>query len=78
MLLMTRDHHDEAVPESKKSKVEAEDEAKASPYTAGGSNLMPTNRRIVQFSTPAREPKPGDRIVYVDGAFDLFRILSLY
>lgn len=77
MLLMTRDHHDEAVLESKRSKTDltepVEEETKASPYTSGGSHLMPTNRRIVQFSTPAREPKPGDRIVYVDGAFDLFR-----
>jgi len=35
---------------------------------------LPTTKRIAQFSS-GREPKPGDRIVYVDGAFDLFRIL---
>ena len=35
------------------------------------SRFMPTSRRIVQFSdgVPAA---PGARIVYIDGAFDLF------
>lgn len=33
--------------------------------------MLPISRRIVQFST-AKEPKPTDRIVYVDGVFDLF------
>ena len=31
---------------------------------------IPTTHRIAQFSSP-REPKRGDRIVYVDGTFDL-------
>lgn len=33
--------------------------------------MLPISRRIVQFST-AKEPSPEDRVVYVDGAFDLF------
>jgi ethanolamine-phosphate cytidylyltransferase len=32
---------------------------------------MPTSRRIVQFSSGRAAP-PGARIVYIDGAFDLF------
>ena len=37
------------------------------------SHFLPTSRRIVQFSE-GKEPKPGDRVVYVDGAFDLFHL----
>lgn len=35
------------------------------------SNFLPTSRRILQFSN-ARTAKPGDRVVYMDGAFDMF------
>ena len=34
---------------------------------------MPTTQKIAQFSN-GREPRDGDRIVYVDGAFDLFHV----
>jgi cytidyltransferase-like protein len=44
--------------------------SKLSPYTGVGQYL-PTSRRIVQFSE-GREPKPTDKIVYMDGTFDLF------
>ncbi len=61
MLLMTRDHHS---PDPSA--------AVQSPYTAG-SKMMPSNHRLVQFSQPIREPKATDKIIYVDGGFDLFR-----
>ena len=35
------------------------------------SRVMPTSRRIVQFSNGVPAP-PGARTVYIDGAFDLF------
>ncbi|XP_021763279.1 ethanolamine-phosphate cytidylyltransferase-like [Chenopodium quinoa] len=35
------------------------------------SHFFPTSRRIVQFSN-GKGPKPDSRIVYIDGAFDLF------
>ncbi|KAK3437522.1 hypothetical protein EUGRSUZ_C02186 [Eucalyptus grandis] len=35
------------------------------------SQFLPTSRRIVQFSN-AKGPDPNARIVYIDGAFDLF------
>lgn len=35
------------------------------------SNFLPTSRRIVQFSN-AKGPGPNARVVYIDGAFDLF------
>ncbi len=34
---------------------------------------MPTTQKIRQFSD-GRAPEPGDKIVYVAGAFDLFHI----
>lgn len=44
--------------------------SKAGPLT-GVSHFLPTSKRIVQFSE-GREPAPGDKVVYVDGTFDLF------
>lgn len=35
------------------------------------SRFMPTSRRIVQFSDGIPAP-PNARIVYIDGAFDMF------
>ena len=35
------------------------------------SHFLPTSRRIVQFSN-GKGPGPDARIVYIDGAFDLF------
>ena len=46
-----------------------------SPYT-GVSQFLPTTRKLLQFASGV-EPKPGDRIVYCPGAFDLFRILRV-
>uniref|UniRef100_A0A0D3GXK6 ethanolamine-phosphate cytidylyltransferase n=1 Tax=Oryza barthii TaxID=65489 RepID=A0A0D3GXK6_9ORYZ len=40
------------------------------------SNFLPTSRRIMQFSNGqlicTQAPLPGARVVYIDGAFDLF------
>jgi ethanolamine-phosphate cytidylyltransferase len=35
------------------------------------SSFLPTSRRLVQFSN-GRTPEEGARIVYIDGAFDVF------
>jgi hypothetical protein len=35
------------------------------------SRFMPTSRRIVQFSDGV-PPRPDERVVYIDGGFDLF------
>ena len=37
------------------------------------SHFMPTSRRIVQFSS-GRSPPHGGKVVYIDGAFDLFHV----
>lgn len=78
MLLMTRDHHKRG--ESSISNVNAQDLGSFSQGTASAdkqrttiSHCLPTSKRIVQFSE-GREPKETDRVVYVDGTFDLFHI----
>lgn len=43
-----------------------------SPWT-GVSQFLQTSQKIIQFASGA-EPQPGDTIIYVAGAFDLFRI----
>ncbi|XP_043209908.1 ethanolamine-phosphate cytidylyltransferase-like [Amphibalanus amphitrite] len=43
-----------------------------SPWT-GVTQFLPTTRQLIQFSS-GRAPKPGDRVVYVAGAFDLFHV----
>ena len=45
----------------------------AVPYTAS-SKLLPSTKRIVQFASPIRELTPEDRVIYVDGGFDLFHV----
>lgn len=48
------------------------DHSAKSPWT-GSSQFLPTTQKIIQFSD-GKSPKPGDKIVYVAGAFDLFHI----
>lgn len=77
MLLMTRDHH------QRRSSIAAINNEDLSTFSSSTSqhniseikisHFLPTSRRIVQFSE-GREPNPGDKVVYVDGAFDLFHV----
>ncbi|XP_056673307.1 ethanolamine-phosphate cytidylyltransferase isoform X12 [Monodelphis domestica] len=43
-----------------------------SPWT-GVSQFLQTSQKIIQFAS-GKEPEPGDTIIYVAGAFDLFHI----
>jgi ethanolamine-phosphate cytidylyltransferase len=74
MLLMTKTHHQQSSPEG--SPIERLDlnqvVKQKSPYTTV-SHFLPTTRKIVQFSE-GREPKPGDKVVYIDGTWDLFHV----
>ncbi|KAI8081679.1 uncharacterized protein BX664DRAFT_340995 [Halteromyces radiatus] len=86
MLLMTRDHHSrrQSIGGSSIASINSEDLGSFS--TTGRPNaindplrrttishFLPTSKRIVQFSE-GLEPKPTDRVVYVDGTFDLFHV----
>ncbi|TRY63050.1 hypothetical protein TCAL_10983 [Tigriopus californicus] len=75
MLLMTKCHQlkgekEYGVPENHSDY--SMDGSARSPWT-GVSQFLPTTQKINQFSN-SRPPKPGDKIVYVAGAFDLFHI----
>ncbi|KAJ3293809.1 Ethanolamine-phosphate cytidylyltransferase [Borealophlyctis nickersoniae] len=37
------------------------------------SHFLPTAKKLVQFAE-GREPNPGDKVIYVDGGFDLFHV----
>lgn len=53
-------------------KIGQDENAKGSPWT-GSSQFLPTTQKLRQFSDGI-SPKPGQKIVYVAGAFDLFHI----
>jgi len=81
MLTLTKEHHEpytddktarSAIKGDVVVKMSEGEKPKRSPYT-GVSQYLPTTKRIVQFSE-GREPKPTDKIVYMDGAFDLFHV----
>lgn len=38
------------------------------------SQFLQTSQKIIQFAS-GKEPQPGETVIYVAGAFDLFRIL---
>jgi ethanolamine-phosphate cytidylyltransferase len=71
MLLCTKSHHDSeqalTSPGHRQLSQTLNDDIK--PKTI--SHYLTTSRKIVQFSNNCT-PKPTDKVVYVDGAFDLF------
>lgn len=74
MLLLTKTHHkrDEDAVDSQQVGAISKGPSTHSPWT-GVSQFLTTTQKIIQFSE-GREPKPGDKIVYVAGAFDLFHV----
>lgn len=76
MLMMTKEHMQRGSQEydfcRRTSEDLSSDSAARSPYT-GVSQFLPTTQKIIQFSNP-QAPKPDDKIVYVDGVFDVFHI----
>lgn len=88
MLLCTRDHHVDVVKSTTgASRLTSPGDTK-SPQDSNGtaeeaksrgkrpfsrvSSFLPTTRRLIQFAGETRAPKPGDRVVYCDGTFDMF------
>jgi len=81
MLLFSKEHHQgykddrdvvAKLPTGKLMDMSQGHKPKLSPYT-GMSQFLPSSRRIVQFAE-GREPKEGDKVVYIDGGFDLFHV----
>ncbi|KAI8488989.1 Ethanolamine-phosphate cytidylyltransferase [Branchiostoma belcheri] len=76
MLLLTKTHHNrehEAHPPREQVEELGTGHEARSPWT-GVSQFLPTTQKIAQFSEGGTNPQPGDRIVYVSGAFDLFHV----
>lgn len=76
MLLLTRQHFRRGQFEydvaKEHSSTMGQDPNARSPYT-GCSQFLPTTQKIIQFSD-GKPPAPGDRVIYVAGAFDLFHV----
>ncbi|KAJ6660389.1 hypothetical protein lerEdw1_017812 [Lerista edwardsae] len=75
MLLMTKAHHtniDEDMDYRKHTDNFGKGPKGHSPWT-GVSQFLQTSQKIIQFAS-GKEPQPGDTIIYVAGAFDLFHI----
>jgi len=76
MLLLTRQHFKQGQFEynvaKEHSSTMGQDSTARSPWT-GCSQFLPTTRKIIQFSD-GKSPRPGDRVVYVAGAYDLFHV----
>lgn len=51
----------------------AQSSSDESHYTEGLTGFLPTTWRIVQFSNMSK-PQPHDKVVYIDGDFDLFHV----
>ncbi|KAG8446394.1 hypothetical protein GDO86_014014 [Hymenochirus boettgeri] len=77
MLLMTKAHHSMEVTLDYQQHRDnlSKDAGGRSPWT-GVSQFLQTSQKIMQFAS-GKEPAPGDTIIYVAGAFDLFHILPI-
>eukprot|EP00475_Leptophrys_vorax_P032904 TRINITY_DN5130_c0_g1_i1.p1 TRINITY_DN5130_c0_g1~~TRINITY_DN5130_c0_g1_i1.p1 ORF type:complete len:457 (-),score=133.28 TRINITY_DN5130_c0_g1_i1:47-1387(-) len=67
LLLLTKDHHVDDI-----SSITSANDMKKAENTAK-SSFLTTTWRLSEFANK-RRPKAGDKIVYVDGVFDLFHI----
>merc|ERR1711871_772722 len=63
---MTREHH-----ALEKDSTEIHRASSMDNLMKKESKFLPTTRRISQFAN-GTSPKPGDKVVYIDGSFDLF------
>ncbi|KAL2100660.1 hypothetical protein ACEWY4_002421 [Coilia grayii] len=74
MLLMTKAHHSNIGSSDYQQHTDnfGKDAKGHSPWT-GVSQFLQTSQKIIQFAS-GQEPQPGDTIIYVAGAFDLFHI----
>uniref|UniRef100_A0A3P9LFR1 ethanolamine-phosphate cytidylyltransferase n=1 Tax=Oryzias latipes TaxID=8090 RepID=A0A3P9LFR1_ORYLA len=72
MLLMTKAHHSNIDSSDYKQHTDNFGKKGHSPWT-GVSQFLQTSQKIIQFAS-GQEPQPGDTIIYVAGAFDLFHI----
>ncbi|XP_068177768.1 ethanolamine-phosphate cytidylyltransferase [Antennarius striatus] len=74
MLLMTKTHHSNLDnPDYQQHTDNFGKSPKGNSPWTGVSQFLQTSQKIIQFAS-GKEPQPGDTIIYVAGAFDLFHI----
>ena len=73
MLLMTKDHHDLETASTGRSRslsFDLQDETDgdvSAAYRGRETKFLTTNSMLQQFGKGVKPPKPGDKIVYIDG-----------
>uniref|UniRef100_A0A2K5LX40 Ethanolamine-phosphate cytidylyltransferase n=2 Tax=Cercopithecinae TaxID=9528 RepID=A0A2K5LX40_CERAT len=73
MLLVTKAHHSSQVSQGKPApSLGLQCPGGRNPWT-GVSQFLQTSQKIIQFAS-GKEPQPGETVIYVAGAFDLFHI----
>ena len=73
LLLMTRDVWEKVESPTTSKELTLQTETFIQDSQTNQKTLLTTSRRIAEFSN-ASKPKPGDKVVYIDGTFDLFHI----
>jgi ethanolamine-phosphate cytidylyltransferase len=71
MLLMTKDHHCDGGDEMNDAVLRQKDKD-GNPLLCEQSKFLTTSRMLRLFSAGMKSPKKGQRIVYIDGAWDMF------
>ncbi|OQR94192.1 ethanolamine-phosphate cytidylyltransferase [Achlya hypogyna] len=69
MLILNKSHHNQSTGTQLSSKVKA---TAASTLQQRPSRFLTTNRMLRLFSVGNRDPAPNARVVYIDGAWDMF------
>lgn len=77
MLICSRDHHQDSTPQKSTQTLRlsrtSDQRSQLENATQQRRNrFLTTNRILRAFSSSHRAPKPTDKIVYMDGAFDMF------
>ncbi|KAF0887151.1 PCY2 cytidylyltransferase, partial [Crocuta crocuta] len=72
MLLVTKAHHSCETSGADQTPLGFQCPGGRNPWT-GVSQFLQTSQKIIQFAS-GKEPQPGETVIYVAGAFDLFHI----
>lgn len=77
MLLMTKEHLKRGESGDDSDSSSTASAGRRGVIAAISSNLLPSSRMLAAFAAECRPPSPDDKIVYVDGAFDLFNVAHI-
>ena len=78
MLLMNKDHHCEdkstsdAIGIKNQNQLDGDTNNNSNSLLCEQSKFLTTSRMLRLFSTGMKSPKTGQKIIYIDGAWDMF------